>query len=120
MPSKGNIYEKLGTFSEHWSPKIIAELNGQDVRVAKLLGEFEWHSHEQEDEMFLILTGQLEIHFRERVERLSKGDFIVIPRGTEHKPVALTEVEVLLFEPSSTVNTGSNQSAKTKTQLDRI
>jgi len=120
MSGKGNIHEKLASFNEHWRPKVIAELNEQHVRAAKLLGEFEWHSHEHEDEMFLIVNGSLEIHFKEKIEKLSSGDFIVIPRGVEHKPVAHEEVEVLLFEPAETVNTGGNKSERTKTQLEEI
>lgn len=120
MSKKGNIHEKLASFSEHWNPKVIAELNGQHVRVAKLLGEFEWHSHPSEDEMFLIVRGQLDMQFRDKTVLLKEGDFIVIPKGTEHRPVANSEVHVLLFEPAETVNTGSNQSENTKSHLERI
>lgn len=120
MSTKGNIHEKLGQFSDHWNPRIIAELNGQLVKAAKLKGEFEWHAHEEEDEMFLVIKGDLDMEFRDRTERLQEGDFIVIPKTVEHRPVANGEVEVLLFEPATTVNTGSNESSRTKTDLERI
>ena len=120
MYTKGNIHEKLGQFSDHWNPRILADLNGQQVKAAKLLGEFEWHSHAEEDEMFLIINGELKMEFRDRTEVLKTGDFVVIPKGTEHKPVADEEVEVLLFEPASTINTGDNESGRTRTNLERI
>ena len=93
------LKDKLSLFTEHWSPKIIAELNGQQVKVAKLKGEFVWHKHDEEDELFLVLKGKLKIELRDRVIDLNEGEFVVIPRGIEHKPVASIEVEVLLFEP---------------------
>lgn len=120
MDAKGNIHQKLGQFSDHWNPRIIAELNGQQVKAAKLLGAFEWHSHEEEDEMFLVVSGKLKMEFRDRTEELDQGDYIVIPKGVEHRPVADEEVEVLLFEPASTVNTGSNKSERTRVNLKRI
>lgn len=104
---KINLGHKLSLFSEHWSPKIIAELNGQHVKVAKLNGEFVWHAHAQEEELFLVLEGELEMHFRDRIVQLQRGELIVVPRGTEHKPVARGEVHVLLFEPAGTRNTGA-------------
>lgn len=117
---KGNIHEKLGTFSDHWNPRIIADLNGQHVKAAKLLGEFVWHSHEAEDEMFLVVKGEMKMEFRDRTETLSEGDFIVVPSGVEHRPVAEEEVEILLFEPATTVNTGAEESGLTRRNLSRI
>ena len=101
-----NLREKLTRFDAHWSPKIVAELNGQHVKLVKLLGEFVWHRHENEDELFLVLEGELRIELREGGVTLREGECVVIPRGVEHKPVAEAEVHVLLLEPASTVNTG--------------
>lgn len=121
MINKVNIQSKLNLFHDHWNPKIVAELNGQHVKLARLLGEFVWHSHEHEDEMFLVISGKLCIEFRDKSVNLSPGEFIVIPSGIEHKPVAKEEVEVMLFEPASTLNTGDNEnSILTRTNLDRI
>jgi mannose-6-phosphate isomerase-like protein (cupin superfamily) len=115
------LKDKLSLFTEHWSPKIIAELNGQQVKVAKLKGEFVWHKHDEEDELFLVLKGKLKIELRDRVIDLNEGEFVVIPRGIEHKPVASIEVEVLLFEPKSTLNTGNQKDSDfTKSSLDSI
>ncbi len=111
---KINLTEKLALFSSHWDPKIIAELNGQHVKLVKFRGEFVWHHHEHEDELFLVVAGAFAMHFRDRVVPLRAGEMIVVPRGVEHRPVAEEEVSVLLFEPASTVNTGSaTDSAKT-------
>ena len=104
---KINLQEKLACFSEYWSPKVIAELNGQQVKVVKLLGEFEWHSHEQEEELFWVVEGCLEIHLRDQVVELQPGELLVIPRGVEHKPVAHSACQVVLFEPAGTLNTGN-------------
>ncbi len=108
-----NLKEKLEKFSEHWSPKIIAELNGQHVKLVKALGEFPWHQHAQEDELFLVVRGRLRMEFRERTVVLREGEMLVVPRGVEHRPVAEEEVHLLLFEPVSTVNTGSAGGAYT-------
>ena len=116
----GNIYEKLNSFSDHWNPRIIAELNGQQVKVAKLKGDFVWHAHEEEDEMFLVVKGNLKIEFRDKDLELSAGDYVSIPRGIEHRPVAKEEVEILLFEPASTVNTGETESDLRRNDLERI
>lgn len=102
-----DLSKKLARIAEHWTPGIVAELNGQHVKLVKLLGEFVWHSHENEDEMFLVLEGSLRMEFRDGVVNIERGQFIVVPRGLEHRPVAGSEVSVLLFEPASTVNTGS-------------
>lgn len=102
-----SIKEKLAAFSEHWSPKIVGELNGQYVKLVKFRGEYVWHLHAGEDELFLVIEGQIEIHFRDRVVSLNKGEFCIVPRGVEHKPVAENEASVLLFEPAATRNTGN-------------
>ncbi|RPJ83692.1 MAG: cupin domain-containing protein [Acidobacteria bacterium] len=124
MPSKAavrvNLKEKLSLFSEHWSPKIVAELNGQHVKLVKLLGEFVWHSHEREDELFLVLAGRLRLEFRDGEVALEEGEMVVVPAGVEHRPVADEEVSVLLFEPASTLNTGNVENERTHRELDRI
>lgn len=110
---KINLQKKFEKFSEHWSPKIVAELNGQHVKLAKLQGEFIWHQHEDEDELFLVVKGALQIHLRDRVVELSPGELFVVPKGTEHKPVASNEAHVLLLEPVTTLNTGNVQNERT-------
>jgi mannose-6-phosphate isomerase-like protein (cupin superfamily) len=117
---KVNVSEKLALFSAHWTPKIIAELNGQHVKLAKLLGEFEWHAHEHEDELFWVISGRLEIELRDRVVVLDPGEFFVVPRGVEHKPRAANEVEVVLFEPVETRHTGSITTQRTVEQQQWI
>ena len=115
-----NLEQKLSAFDDHWNPRILAQLNGQDVRVAKIQGTFEWHSHEQEDELFLVLQGRMEMQFRDRTEVVEQGEMIVVPRGVEHRPHADEETAILLFEPSSTINTGSVESERTRRHLARI
>lgn len=117
-----NLREKLALFDETWSPKVVAELNGQMVKLAKLEGEFAWHSHANEDELFLVLDGEIEIHFRDRVVTLGPGELCVVPRGVEHKPVAAQRADVLLFEPASTRNTGGVDETRTveAEDLERI
>lgn len=114
-----NIAQKLSLFNEYWSPKIIGEFNNQKIQVVKLKGEFVWHSHEVEDEMFLVIKGTLKINFRDRVEVIEEGEFITIPHGVEHKPEAQEEVHIILIEPKGTVNTGNakdtNLTAKEET-----
>jgi mannose-6-phosphate isomerase-like protein (cupin superfamily) len=117
---KINLAEKLSLFEEHWSPKVVGELNGQHVRLAKLKGEFIWHHHEDEDELFLVLKGQLTIKLRDRDVVLNAGECCIVPRGIEHKPVAQEEAHVLLFEPASTLNTGAVPSDRTVENLERI
>lgn len=118
---KISIRDKLALFSEHWSPKIIAELNGQQVKLAKLQGEFIWHQHETEDELFYVLKGRLHMDFRDRTVTLGPGEMIVVPRGTGHRPRCEEETHILLFEPASTVNTGEEEeNERTKKTLDRI
>lgn len=108
-----NLRNKLQMFSDHWSPKIVGELNGQLVKLAKFKGEFVWHDHADEDEMFLVIRGSFDMHFRDRVVRLNEGEFLIVPRGVEHKPVAENEVEIMLFEPRTTLHTGATQSELT-------
>jgi mannose-6-phosphate isomerase-like protein (cupin superfamily) len=110
---KVNLSDKLRLFSETWSPRIVGELNGQHVKVVKVEGEFIWHHHAEEDELFLVLSGQLSIHLRNRVVDLEEGEFFIVPRGVEHKPVAAAEAHVLVFEPASTLNTGNIRDART-------
>ncbi|MEO7212839.1 cupin domain-containing protein [Mucilaginibacter sp.] len=110
---KVNINDKLSQFTTHWSPKIVGELNGQHVKLVKFAGEFVWHKHDNEDEMFLVVNGAFEMHLRDKIIELKQGDFIIIPKGTEHKPVAAEEVHVMLFEPAGTLNTGDKVSELT-------
>jgi mannose-6-phosphate isomerase-like protein (cupin superfamily) len=109
---KVNLVEKLAKIHEHWRPKVVGELNGQEVKLVKLQGEFVWHHHEQEDELFLVVKGRIRIEFRDRVVILEQGEFLVVPRGVEHRPVADAEAEVLLFEPAATRNTGNMTDVK--------
>ena len=104
---KVNLAAKLEEITEHWRPRIVGEANGQQVKLAKFAGEFVWHHHENEDELFLVLHGSLAIHLRDRIVELDAGEFFIVPRGVEHKPVASGEAHVLLFEPASTLNTGN-------------
>ena len=120
MLAKVNLSEKLQQFTEHWSPRIVGELNGQHVKLAKLQGEFVWHHHEDEDELFLVLHGKLTIHLRESTVDLQAGEFFIVPRGVEHKPIASDEAHVLLLEPSSTLNTGNVRNSRTVTEPQRI
>jgi mannose-6-phosphate isomerase-like protein (cupin superfamily) len=104
---KVNLAEKLALISEHWRPKVVGELNGQEVKLVKFQGTFVWHHHENEDELFLGIRGRFRLEFRDRAVELGPGEFIIVPRGVEHRTVALEEVEVLVFEPVATRNTGS-------------
>lgn len=115
-----NTAEKLSLFSDYWNPKIVGELNGQQVKLAKLKGEFVWHKHDNEDELFYVLDGLLKIEFRDKTVELRKNEFIIVPRGVEHKPVADEEVSVMLFEPASTLNTGNIKGVFTRPKLDKI
>jgi mannose-6-phosphate isomerase-like protein (cupin superfamily) len=101
-----NLREKLATFQETWIPKVVGELNGQHVKVAKLEGDYVWHAHADEDEMFLIVDGQLELQLRDRTVHLSPGEFFIVPRGVEHRPIAKQLVSIVLFEPATVRNTG--------------
>jgi mannose-6-phosphate isomerase-like protein (cupin superfamily) len=117
---KVNLAEKLNLFDDYWSPKIVGELNGQHVKLVKLSGEFIWHHHDVEDELFLVVKGRLVIKFRDQDVTLEEGEFLIVPRGVEHMPVAEEEVHVLLFEPASTLNTGNVRSEQTVENLGTI
>jgi len=110
---KVNLAQKLTLFNEHWNPKIVGELNDSYVKVVKVQGEFVWHHHEEEDELFFVLNGRLLIQFRDRDVWLDEGEFLVVPRGVEHKPVAPEEVHIMLLEPKTVVNTGNVRNEKT-------
>ncbi len=111
---KVNLAEKLALFNDYYNPRIVGELNNQQVKLVKLKGEFIWHKHDAEDELFLVIKGTLKIEFRDRSEEINEGEFIIIPHGVEHKPVADDEVHILLFEPATTLNTGDVQNELTK------
>jgi mannose-6-phosphate isomerase-like protein (cupin superfamily) len=115
-----NLAEKLSRFQDPWNPRIIARLNGQHVKLAKLSGEFVWHHHEKEDELFLVLKGTLRMQLRDGEQVLGPGEMIVIPRGVEHLPIADEECHVLLFEPESTLNTGEVENERTVRDLEKI
>ena len=122
---KINVAQKLSTFQDHWSPKIVGELNGQDVKLVKFQGEFVWHHHESEDELFLVLHGSFRMEFKdaagaEQCMELSEGEFVIVPRGTRHRPVATEEVHVMLFEPAGTLNTDNVRDAMTANNLQHI
>lgn len=117
---KISIKEKLSMFSEYWSPKIVGELNGQYVKLAKLKGEFVWHKHDFEDEMFYILEGELIIEFRDKTVNIAKNEFFIVPKGVEHKPVARNEVSIMIFEPITTLNTGDTKGDFTIDNPERI
>ncbi len=115
-----NLKKKFKLFDEHWKPHVLAELNQQEVKIAKLKGEFIWHKHAKEDELFLVIKGTLKIAFRDKTVTLKKNEFIVVPRGVEHKPIAEKEVLVLLFEPKGTLNTGNKKSTLSHKTLKKI
>ncbi len=115
---KVNIKEKFALFNEHWHPKIVGELNNQHVKLAKFQGEFVWHQHEQEDELFMVIKGRFRMDFRDRAVWIEEGEFIIVPRGVEHRPFAETEVHVLLFEPCGTLNTGDVESELTAAAIE--
>jgi len=115
-----NLAEKFRLFNDYWKPRIVGELNDSFVKVVKLKGEFVWHSHEQEDELFLVVKGRLLIKLRDRELWLNEGELVIIPRGVEHLPVAAGEVHILLFEPKSTLNTGNVRNERTVADLERI
>lgn len=117
---KVNLIEKFGKFSELWTPKIVGELNGQYVKLAKLKGEFAWHHHEAEEELFMVVKGCLIIKLRDRDVVLNEGELFIVPRGVEHMPVAHEETHVLMFEPQTTLNTGNIETDKTIKHLERI
>ena len=111
--NKISLAEKFSLFTEYWSPKIVGELNGQQVKLVKFKGPFVWHHHEQEDELFYVVKGCFDMEFRDKTITINEGDFIIIPRGVEHRPNANEEVEVMLFEPATTLNTGNTENERT-------
>jgi mannose-6-phosphate isomerase-like protein (cupin superfamily) len=117
---KVNISEKLSLFNDYWNPRILGELNGQHVKAVKLQGEFVWHHHDNEDELFLVIAGTLRMEFRDKTVEVRAGEFIIVPKKVEHRPVAEKEVHLLLFEPATTLNTGNVENEKTKKHLDKI
>jgi len=117
---KVNLAEKFDSFSEYWKPKIVGELNGQHIKIAKFKGEFVLHNHENEDEMFLVIEGKMLLELEQEKIEVNPGEFIIIPKGVNHKPIALEEVKVLLFEPKSTINTGNTINELTIKNLDTI
>ena len=120
MIQKVNLREKFGLFSEQWSPKIAGEVNDSYVKLVKFQGDFVWHKHDEEDEMFLVVKGEITIRLRDGDVRLGEGEFVIIPRGVEHKPVAEAEAHVLLFEPKTVLNTGDVLDERTRPVLERI
>jgi len=117
---KVSLFEKFASFSDHWNPRIVGELNGQYVKLVKFQGPFVWHKHEAEDELFLVVKGQFRVEFRDRTVNLDEGEFLIVPKGVEHRPVAEQEAQVLLFEPASTLNTGNVETDLTRRKLERI
>lgn len=115
-----NLNQKFGLFNDHWSPKIVGELNGQEIKLAKVKGEFVWHDHKDEDELFFVVKGTLKIEFRDKIETINAGEMIIVPRGVEHKPVAEEEVLLMLFEPKNIKHTGDVQSDLTVKKYGRI
>ena len=115
-----NVVQKFSLFDDLWSPRLVGELNGQHVKLAKLKGEFIWHKHDEEDELFFVIKGTLKIRFKEAETVINEGEFLIVPRGTEHKPIADEEVWVMLFEPASTINTGDRVSERTKRNINKI
>jgi mannose-6-phosphate isomerase-like protein (cupin superfamily) len=117
---KVNISQKLSLFTDHWSPRIVGELNGQHVKLVKLKGEFVWHKHDDEDELFYVLKGVLTMEYRDKTITVNENEFLIVPKGVEHRPVAAEEVAVMLFEPATTLNTGDAISDFTKHELPVI
>ena len=117
---KINLSEKLSLFKDHWNPKIVGELNNQHIKLAKIKGEFIWHKHDDEDEMFLVLKGSLKIYFRDRTETINENEMIIVPKGVDHKPFAEDEVSIMLFEPATTINTGIIENKYTRKKLDSL
>jgi mannose-6-phosphate isomerase-like protein (cupin superfamily) len=117
---KVNLKDKLSLFLTYWDPKVVGELNDQLVKLVKFKGEFVWHKHDHEDEMFLVICGSFDMHMQNETITINEGEFIIIPRGIEHRPVAKDEVHVLLFEPKTTINTGDSAGEMTKIKLDSI
>jgi mannose-6-phosphate isomerase-like protein (cupin superfamily) len=117
---KINLLQKYSLFSDHWSPKIIGELNGQHIKLSKFQGEFVWHKHDNEDEAFFVIKGSFNMELRDKIIVLNEGDMLIVPKGVEHRPVAENEVWVMLFEPAGTLNTGDVVDERTKPVLEKI
>ncbi len=117
---KVNLAEKLARIRDQWQPRIVGELNGQQVKLVKFQGPFVWHHHDAEDELFYVVRGRFRMEFRDRAVWVEQGEFIIVPRGVEHRPVADTEAEVMLFEPATTLNTGNVRNERTVERLERI
>jgi mannose-6-phosphate isomerase-like protein (cupin superfamily) len=117
---KINLAEKFSLFNDHFSPKVVGELNGQQVKLVKFKGEFVWHHHDHEDELFFVVKGNFDMHMRDKIVTIHEGEFIIMPRGVEHKPVANEEVEIMLFEPATTLNTGNVTNEKTVKELKHL
>ena len=117
---KVNVAEKLSLFSDHWNPRIVGQLNGQHIKIAKIKGEFVWHKHDDEDEMFFVIEGKFSMEFRDKTIQLNKGEFLIVPKGTEHKPVAYEEASIMLFEPETTLNTGNSIGILTREKLESL
>lgn len=115
-----NLQDKFNLFSDHWNPRIVGELNGQHVKLVKFVGPFVWHKHDHEDELFLVVQGSFNMEFRDKTVTLNTGEFLIVPKGVEHRPVAEQEVSVLLFEPANTLNTGDTRNDFTKDKLENI
>src|ERR1700716_568580 len=118
--NKVNLAQKLSLIKDYWNPRIVGELNGQHLKLVKFKGPFTWHHHDNEDELFLVVKGRFLMEFRDKNVWLEEGEFVIVPRGIEHRPVADEEAHVLLFEPASTLNTGNVRNERTVAQLDRI
>lgn len=117
---KINLDEKFHLINDHWNPRVAGELNGQQVKLVKFKGEFIWHKHDHEDELFLVVQGEFDMELRDKTITIHENEFIIIPRGIEHRPVAKEEVSVMLFEPASTLNTGDQRNERTKDKLEKI
>lgn len=118
--NKITLQDKFALFNDHWSPKIVGELNGQHVKLVKLQGEFVWHKHDHEDEFFMVVKGRFRMELRDQHIWLEEGEFFIVPRGLEHRPVAEEEAHVLMFEPASTLNTGNVRNERTVDQPERL
>jgi len=117
---KVNLAEKLSTFNDYFNPRIAGELNGQQVKLVKFKGEFVWHHHDQEDELFYVVKGSFDMHMRDKIITVNEGEFLIVPHGVEHRPVAQQEVEIMLFEPATTLNTGNVENELTRKELDHL
>ncbi len=120
MIEKVNINQKLSMFSDYWNPRVAGELNGQHVKLVKFKGEFVWHKHDHEDEMFFVISGSFKMELRDKIIELRENEFLIVPRGVEHRPVAEEEVSVMLFEPATTLNTGNTEGEFTRHDLEKI